>query len=86
MDASPSPGGFWKALLLKTEFFDSIGRSKTGLWLSLFVVAGLIASIGVLADGLAQAGQRTFGSSVGDRLSLTTGLRGRSVGRCWRRR
>jgi hypothetical protein len=67
MDASPSVGEFWKVLLLRTDAFESVRRSKAGLWLSLrlFVVAGLIASIGLLSSGLTDAGRSTFS----DRLS-----------------
>jgi hypothetical protein len=66
MDASPSIADFWKILLLRTEAFDSVGRSKTGLWLSLrlFFLAGLIGSMGMLADGLAEAGQATFSDQL----------------------
>lgn len=67
MDASPSLGDFWKILLLRPATIESVGQSKTGVWLSLrlFFLAGLIGSIGVLAGGLAEAGQATFA----DRLS-----------------
>jgi hypothetical protein len=74
MDASPSLGSFWKVFLLKTEFFDSIGRSKTGLWLCLrlFVLAGLVASIGLVANGLAEAGQVTFSEQLSTAASSLT--------------
>jgi hypothetical protein len=66
MDASPSIGDFWKVLLLRTETMNEIGQSKTGVWLSLrlFFLAGLIASIGLLAGGLAEAGQVTFSDQL----------------------
>ena len=67
MDTSISLGDFWKFLLLRTSSFEALRRSPGSLWISLrlFVLAGLIGSIGVLTTGLAEAGRAT----LADRLS-----------------
>ena len=67
MNASLSIRDFWKFMILRPEAFDSLRGSPGSMWLSLrlFVLAGLIGSIGVLASGWAEAGQ----SSASDRLS-----------------
>ncbi|HMK09121.1 MAG TPA: hypothetical protein VK449_08850, partial [Anaerolineales bacterium] len=61
MESVPSIGDFWKILLLRDDALMTIRRSRGGFSLSLrlFLLAGLIASIGVLAGGLAQAGRTT---------------------------
>jgi hypothetical protein len=59
MNAPLSVGDFWRFMLLRTEAFDGLRRSPGSLRLSLqlFLLAGLIGSIGILAGGLADAGQ-----------------------------
>jgi len=66
MDAPLSLGEFWKILLLRTETFEAVRRSQVSLWFSLrlFILAGLIASIGVLTSGLAEAGRTTFSDGL----------------------
>jgi hypothetical protein len=66
MEASISLGEFWKFLLLRLPSYEAMRRAPNSLWigLRLFVVAGLVASIGVLTTGLAEASQTTLAEQL----------------------
>jgi len=67
MDASLRVVDFWKFLVLRNPSFEAVRQAPGSLWLSLrlFMLAGLIGTIGILTTGLAEAQRVT----VADRLS-----------------
>jgi hypothetical protein len=66
MDSAIAPADFWKFLLLRTTSFEALRKTSGSLWISLrlFLIAGLIGSIGILTTGLAEAGQTTLADQL----------------------